>query len=767
MDDIHVYSDTIEEHEQLLEYVFEMLRKFHLYASITKVELYAESLMVLGHLVDDKGIHADVDKMRSVRMWPRPQEYHDVQRFLGLVNYVAHYLPDVLAYLLLLHAMSRQKTFQWLPIHEKSFAMIKEMTCRAPILKPIDYNKAMKNHKKIFVIMDASISGIGAYYGQGKDWRTCRPAAFLSKKFTPTQLSYFMWEQETLVILEALNCWEDKLLGQPIVIVTDHRSITFFTKQPKLSNRQIRWYKYISRFNFEVMYIPGEQNKVADALSRIYQNNDDVSHLIDKDWVTVDQKLDPEGDDLPIERKLEARQMRTKPQEVVEQRVEDSQRLNENEKEDGQSETSEDHNDQEMDENAIGAWMSGTSTHRRPIEEGTSLEKEIVTLYANDDLFKKILKEPLNYERFKVKNDVIYTTNPAGEKVVCLLNGLLKGRRVTEIAIDQAHRVLSHKATRKTLEYIRQWYWWPTMVKDVEAFCKSCGLCQTTKGSTLKPEGLLHSMPVPTWPWESIGMDFVGPFPKSKGKDYLLVVICRLTSMVHLIPTVTTATAANVAWLFLQEVVRLHRMPKTIVSDRDRKFVLTFWRELHRMMGVKLLMSTVFHPQTDGASEKVVQNVLQVLRTMITSDQKDWTLACPMAEFAINLTASVSTQYAPFKLNYGWIPTVNIQGTPSEYAGVQNFVDKAITNMMAAHNAIITSRISQMHFANRGRRRETLMEIGELAYLSTKDLNLPKGRARKLAPKFISPYKIVDANPALSTYTLELPPELANRRIHL
>jgi hypothetical protein len=163
-----------------------------------------------------------------------------------------------------------------------------------------------------------------------------------------------------------------------------------------------------------------------------------------------------------------------------------------------------------------------------------------------------------------------------GDLVVLILGSLSKGRRVTEIAIDQAHRIVGHKAARKTRDYLACWYWWPNMAKDVEAFCKSCGICQTTKTSTSKPKGLLRTLPIPTAPWLSITMDFVGPFPKVHGYDYLLVVICRLTSLVHLIPTVTTASATDIAWAYLKEVVRLHGLPDTIVSDRDSKFISKF-----------------------------------------------------------------------------------------------------------------------------------------------------------------------------------------------
>src|ERR1700677_1964123 len=115
-------------------------------------------------------------------------------------------------------------------------------------------------------------------------------------------------------------------------------------------------------------------------------------------------------------------------------------------------------------------------------------------------------------------------------------------------------------------------------------------------------------------------MDFVGPFLISKGYDYLWVIICRLTSMVHLIPINTMVKASELALLYVTEVVRLHRLPDSIVSDRDSKFTSKFWSETHCILGTKLLMSTVFHPQTDGTSERANRSVGQVLQTLIHPD---------------------------------------------------------------------------------------------------------------------------------------------------
>jgi hypothetical protein len=105
-------------------------------------------------------------------------------------------------------------------------------------------------------------------------------------------------------------------------------------------------------------------------------------------------------------------------------------------------------------------------------------------------------------------------------------------------------------------------------------------------------------------PWESVGIDFMGPLPKSLDFDYLMVVINRLTSLVHLIPTNTKVTAMQVMWLYLSEVVRLHSIPTSIISDRDSKFTSIFWCELQQLLGTKLLMSTAFHLQMDEATKR-------------------------------------------------------------------------------------------------------------------------------------------------------------------
>jgi len=141
------------------------------------------------------------------------------------------------------------------------------------------------------------------------------------------------------------------------------------------------------------------------------------------------------------------------------------------------------------------------------------------------------------------------------------------------------------------------------MVSDTKVFCRSYEFCQRSKTTTQKLTGLLHPLPVPIKPWNSIGTDFISPFLKSKDFNYLWVVICRMTSMVHLIPIHMQYSVFKLSWRYPQKVVRLHGLPSSIVNDQDTRFTLCWWQELHCILRAKLLMSTSFHPQMDGQTD--------------------------------------------------------------------------------------------------------------------------------------------------------------------
>src|SRR6266481_1980396 len=184
-------------------------------------------------------------------------------------------------------------------------------------------------------------------------------------------------------------------------------------------------------------------------------------------------------------------------------------------------------------------------------------------------------------------------------------------------------------------------------------------------------------------------------------------------------------------------------------------------------MGTKLLMSTAFHPQMDGMTEWANRSIGQVLGALVHNDQKDWACLCPMVEFALNSHISATTGYAAFELNYGYIPQLGqCISTDTKFAGVKHFAQQAINNLMMAHNTIIEARVNQTHHTNLVRRPGGEYPPGSLVYLLTKNLALPKGRVKKLLPKYIGPYKVVEVHMVALTITLDLLPELKARQIH-
>lgn len=413
------------------------------------------------------------------------------------------------------------------------------------------------------------------------------------------------------------------------------------------------------------------------------------------------------------------------------------------------------------------ALQSGPSLRKIVFGDKTFIEA-VKSGYESDTTFQKVIQHPGRFAMFKYQDGLLFTKNRMGDNCICVPRTRLKNKRsLQEIIIDHAHNTVGHFGPHRTSEYARRWFWWPKMGKDVDKFCYSCGTCQLTKTSNQLKPGLLHSLPIPTKPWQSVGMDFVGPFPPCQGFDYLWVVICRLTNQLHLIPVTVRTKTTELAWFYIRDIVRLHGLPESIVSDRDSKFTAKFWREIHRSLGTKLLMSTSFHPQTDGHTERSIRSIGQVLRSMVTPDQTDWVERIPLCEFAINSSTNASTGFAPFELIYGYMPRlVPFPTDDIVYPGVKAFAQRARANLEIAHDAIIEARVSATYHANKKRSEEEPFAVGDFAYLSTVNLNLPKRRARKLAPKYIGPFEIVKAFPNTSNYELKLSQELIARRIH-
>src|ERR1700716_4291714 len=171
-----------------------------------------------------------------------------------------------------------------------------------------------------------------------------------------------------------------------------------------------------------------------------------------------------------------------------------------------------------------------------------------------------------------------------------------------------------HYSTKKTLELLSRSYYFPHMAKYVKKYVNTCDICAHGKAPRHRPHGELAPLPVPTGPWRGISCDFIVDLPLSNGYDAALTLIDRLTKMGHFVPCTKTASSTDFARMYRDSVVRLHGFPDSIVSDRGAIFTSKFWKALSRLTGTKPRLSTAFHPQTDGQTERTNQTVEQYLR---------------------------------------------------------------------------------------------------------------------------------------------------------
>jgi hypothetical protein len=257
-------------------------------------------------------------------------------------------------------------------------------------------------------------------------------------------------------------------------------------------------------------------------------------------------------------------------------------------------------------------------------------------------------------------------------------------------------------------------------------------------------------------------MDFIEQLPNSGGFDSILVIVCRFTKMAAFIPTVVTATSQDLANIFLQHIWSKHGTPDDIVSDRGSKFVSKFWKALCRRLSIDRKVSTAYHPETDGQTERVNQTLEQYIRIYCAYQQNDWHEWLPMAEFAYNNSDHTSTQVSPFKANYGFNPTITIERGASAREPGAHYAYQLSDLHERIHETLASAQAAQKKFADRRRSDTPDLEVGSRVMLSTKNLRLARP-TRKFAEKYIGPYTISDKVSDVA-FRLSLPPDLS--KIH-
>lgn len=698
LDDILIYSNTLEEHQQHLRQVLEILRANQLYAKLKKCEFAKTQVEYLGHVISQEGISADPKKTKAIAEWPQPLNPHDIRVFLGLTNYYRRFIHNYAQHakpLTLL--LQKETTFTWTGDCQRAFEFLKRALSTAPILRLADPQRPFR------VRTDCSDFAIGAVLLQqyGKHWH---PVSYESRQLHSGEPNYPIHEKELLALKHALHIWRHFLEGQEFVAYTDHQSITHLLKQPQLSQRQARWVEFFANYNVTFEYRPGTQNIVADALSRR-------------------PDLRP-----------------TNP--------------------------------------SIRSLQTYVTYH--------TLFSEFRKYYPTDPHFGtlyKLLQAGGTDSEYVLTDDLLYYHNR-----LCVPNhGDLRTRLVSE-----SHDTLTsgHPGMEKTLFALRALFYWPKMKHFVNNYVRSCDSCQRHKVEHRRVPGLLQPLPVNAHCWDTCTMDFVTTLPLTqRNRDNIMVVVDPLSKMAHFIASRDTADADYVAGLFVDNVVRLHGVPRRFICDRDGKFVSDFWKSVWKRLGVSIDMSTAHHPQTDGQSERTIQTLKQYLRAHVKYNQKDWDLLLPLAELAYNSASHSATGTSPFITAYGrqpYLPLALYQPpSPSDIPAADDFLSSISTTLGSSHEilaslgkshipprtdqptlleeeAATTIRLAQERAAkyHNLKHRPLKLRPRQLVLVSTKNMKQEQFTSREnrsLSARYIGPFPIIRAR-GPNAYELQLPP---------
>jgi hypothetical protein len=262
-------------------------------------------------------------------------------------------------------------------------------------------------------------------------------------------------------------------------------------------------------------------------------------------------------------------------------------------------------------------------------------------------------------------------------------------------------------------------------------------------------------------------MDLITKLPQTtRGNDAIIVFVDKFSKMVHYAATTTTCTAVEVARIFFDTVVKIHGVPKHIISDRDPRFTSKFWKQLWSLLGTELKMSTSHHPQTDGQTERSNRTLEDILRHYVGKQHDGWDQHLTAAEIAVNSSIHASTGFTAFYLNYGdhpFFPTHIPLDTLSNNT-VYELMQQLQQNIEWARSNMENARDKQTHYANQ-HRRDLIFKEGEEVWLSTQHLKLPDGITKKLSSRYTGPFKILQVSSPV-TYKLDIPADWVKKRVH-
>ena len=726
LDDILIYSKTKKEHTEHVRKVLQKLREAGLQVDITKCEFSVQETTFLGLRVSTEGLKMDSNKVQAIIDWTTPSNLKEVQAFVGFCNFYRRFIKDFSKIVKPLVALTKKECpFIWSEACQQAFQELKDKVTVAPVLKHYDRTKPA------ILETDSSDYVNGGVLSQEDNDGILHPVAFYSKNLLPAECNYEIYDKELLAIIRCLEHWRPELESTdiPIQIFTDHRSLEYFMTTKELTRRQARWAEKLADFNFKIVYRSGKSNSKADALTRMpgstpadglderkaYQRRPllDAKHF--DSFKGMESEGGGDGHATPLDHSINA---------LTDDDLPLHARITLANKEDED----------------VARILDAIREDPQQVFEGIQLRR--CMNHDNTLFYQNRLWVPAPVE---LRTDVI---RDAHDQIAC-----------------------GHPGRDRTVELIKREFYWPGMRNDVARYIRNCHVCQRTKAPRDRYNGLLQPLPVPEQRWQDISMDFIVGLPPSDGYNAICTIVDRLTKERHYAPCIATdkgTSAEATVDILMRYVFRTHGLPKSIVSDRGSQFISLVWKALCQRLGITISLSTAFHPETDGQTERANQDVERHLRSYCSYMQDDWAQLLPIAEFADNNAVANATGITPFFANKGFHPRMTFSAPQVTGSLTRERLQAQKANSIADHMEKVLgfihgrSRITREQMTTQANksRSDVSYRKGDMVFLSSKNIVTTRPSA-KLDDKMLGPFPVEEQ--VGTSYRLRLPD---NMNIH-
>ena len=564
LDDILIFSTSLEEHWAHLRWALTRLRDAKLYGRLHKCEFLKDQVEYLGFEVGPRGIQASPGKVRAIIDWPRPKSVHDVRSFLGLASYYRRFVRGFSELAKPLTQMTKQGVeWDWSEAQHRAFNRLKLALTTAPVLRLPDFDR------QFVVTTDASDAAVGAIleqdFGNG-----LQPVAFASRKLNGAEIRYSAYERELLGIVWALAQWKHYCRGPHAVIIqTDHAPLRHLPNQASVNTRVWKWINVMQGYNLEIRHIPGKRNP-ADTLSR-----QDIKDALGRKTAVHDANADlvrelrvpPNAGDEAIQEALRKlfnqvqAQSSNQNQSSSVRSVQQSEsvsvsKIKASSPDQEQASSSVQFQDQTRVQQPVSEISADSiqctlCVARSSITIDNSLREKMYSLLKNEFLYKEILEEMESTERNEInrgqekyqlkKNMLMIHVTGQPEDIPYWRTVVPDDLEVKALLVRELHSTpyAAHPGVQRTISKVRRYFWWKGMTTDIREIVESCPICQLEKTDHTQRKGSLQSLAIPEAKWQEVSVDFVVDLPVAAGgEDAIMTVVDRATKMVHLIPVV-------------------------------------------------------------------------------------------------------------------------------------------------------------------------------------------------------------------------------------